>query len=140
MPPVSGRTLLEEIEGIPGWADSARYTIDARVERPAAPEMMRGPMMQALLEERFHLKIRRRDAGLRVDDRGRRAEASAGPCRKLHSLFRNGQADERRADEVSRPTAVRRVELPRRQDDVRGHDDRAVLPVSFLERGSGCNR
>jgi uncharacterized protein (TIGR03435 family) len=59
MPPVSGRTLHREIQGSPGWANSTRYTIEAKAERPATPEMMRGPMMQSLLEERFHLKIRR---------------------------------------------------------------------------------
>ena len=58
LPPFSGRTLYQEIQGSPGWANSARYTIDAKAEHPATAEMMRGPMMQALLEERFHLKIR----------------------------------------------------------------------------------
>ena len=43
----------------PRWASSDRYTIDAKAEGPAAPEMMRGPMMQALLEDRFKLKIHR---------------------------------------------------------------------------------
>jgi uncharacterized protein (TIGR03435 family) len=39
--------------------DSDRYTIDAKAAGPQAMEMMRGPMLQALLEERFHLKVRR---------------------------------------------------------------------------------
>jgi uncharacterized protein (TIGR03435 family) len=38
---------------------SDRYLIDAKPERAASQEMMHGPMMQAILEERFHLKIRR---------------------------------------------------------------------------------
>ena len=59
LPPVSDRLFRQSIQGSPGWVESARYTIDAKAERPATPEMMRGPMMQALLEDRFQLKIRR---------------------------------------------------------------------------------
>ena len=54
----SGRILNQEIQGSPGWVSSARYTIDAKAEGPASREMMLGPMMQALLEDRFQLKIR----------------------------------------------------------------------------------
>jgi uncharacterized protein (TIGR03435 family) len=46
------------VEG-PSWINSARYTIDAKAETPASAAMMRGPMMQSLLEERFQLKLRR---------------------------------------------------------------------------------
>jgi bla regulator protein blaR1 len=48
-----------EIEGLPQWAESLRYTINATSEAKPGQEMMRGPMLQALLEERFQLKIRR---------------------------------------------------------------------------------
>ena len=51
--------LMIPLQGIPEWARSARYSIDAKAESPASNAMMRGPMMQALLEERFHLKVRR---------------------------------------------------------------------------------
>src|SRR5579872_3143675 len=37
-------------EGGPNWIGSARYTIDAKVESPQTGAMMRGPMMQAVLE------------------------------------------------------------------------------------------
>jgi uncharacterized protein (TIGR03435 family) len=47
------------IEGAPSWVNSARYSIDAKAEAPASGAMMRGPMMQALLEERFQLKTHR---------------------------------------------------------------------------------
>jgi uncharacterized protein (TIGR03435 family) len=47
------------VSGGPAWVDSVRYDIDAKAETPQSPEMMRGPMMQALLEDRFHLKIHR---------------------------------------------------------------------------------
>src|SRR5262249_44597755 len=35
------------------------YTITAKADRPASVEMMRGPMMLRVLEERFRLKLRR---------------------------------------------------------------------------------
>jgi uncharacterized protein (TIGR03435 family) len=47
------------IEGGPAWIRSKRYTINAKAEGNASPEMMRGPMMQTLLEERFMLKTHR---------------------------------------------------------------------------------
>jgi len=56
-PPLSQRLFRQELQGAPGWVTSDRYTIDAKAEKPETPEMMRGPMMQTLLEDRFHLKI-----------------------------------------------------------------------------------
>jgi len=47
------------LSGGPAWIRSDRYLIDAKPERAAGQEMMNGPMMQALLQERFRLKIRR---------------------------------------------------------------------------------
>jgi len=47
------------ISGGPAWISSERFTIDAKLESPQSQEMMRGPMLQALLEERFHLKVHR---------------------------------------------------------------------------------
>ena len=44
------------MEGDPAWTGSARYSIDAKADGPQSAAMMRGSMMQALLEERFHLK------------------------------------------------------------------------------------
>jgi uncharacterized protein (TIGR03435 family) len=46
------------IEGGPSWIDSERYQINALAEGTPGQEVMRGPMLQALLEERFQLKIR----------------------------------------------------------------------------------
>ncbi len=48
------------IEGGPAWINSARYQINAKAESDASRQMMEGPMMQALLEDRFKLKIRRK--------------------------------------------------------------------------------
>ncbi len=45
------------IEGGPAWIQSARYQVDAKPEGAQNQGMMRGPMMQTLLEERFKLKI-----------------------------------------------------------------------------------
>ena len=47
------------IEGLPNWVNSASYSIEAKTETPQSAAMMRGPMMQALLEERFDLKVHR---------------------------------------------------------------------------------
>jgi uncharacterized protein (TIGR03435 family) len=47
------------IKGGPAWLDSARYTITAEAEGNPGAEMMMGPMLQKLLEDRFRLKIHR---------------------------------------------------------------------------------
>ena len=54
------RELSTSIEGAPDWvrSDSDTYAITARASGPASQAVMRGPMLRALLEERFHLKIR----------------------------------------------------------------------------------
>src|SRR3569833_53822 len=54
-PPARGAT----IEGSPAWAESDLYAIDAEADGAPGEDMMRGPMMQALLQDRFHLKIHR---------------------------------------------------------------------------------
>lgn len=57
--PVSPVVFQMPISGGPSWLDSERYSIDAKVEQPVNTEMMKGPMMQALLEDRFNLKLHR---------------------------------------------------------------------------------
>jgi len=57
--PVSPTFLMQPISGGPSWMNSDLYRIDAKAEGPANLEMMRGPMMQALLEDRFKLKLHR---------------------------------------------------------------------------------
>src|SRR5262249_31763906 len=47
------------IERLPSWADSELYTIEAKSEGTPGPGIMRGLMLQTLLEDRFALKIRR---------------------------------------------------------------------------------
>lgn len=45
------------IEGAPGWVASDPYQILAKAEGTPSRETISGPMLQALLEERFHLKL-----------------------------------------------------------------------------------
>ena len=52
-------TPVIPIEGLPAWVNRARYSIDAKTESPQTLAMLRGPLMQALLENRFHMKLRR---------------------------------------------------------------------------------
>jgi uncharacterized protein (TIGR03435 family) len=47
------------ITGGPPWLQSASYEINAKAEGSSSAAMMLGPMMQALLEDRFQLKIHR---------------------------------------------------------------------------------
>ena len=47
------------IEGGPGWMHSARFEIEAQSDGRPSIQMMEGPMMQAVLEDRFKLKIHR---------------------------------------------------------------------------------
>jgi len=41
----------------PAWIDSERYTIEAKAERVTDRGMMQGAMLQAILEDRFKLKV-----------------------------------------------------------------------------------
>jgi uncharacterized protein (TIGR03435 family) len=52
------------ISGGPSWIHSDPYTIEAKAEGLPSAQMLEGPMFQALLEDRFKLKIHRetRDA------------------------------------------------------------------------------
>ncbi len=47
------------VEGGPAWIKSDRYQVNAKAEGNPGQELMRGPMMQNLLEDRFELKIHR---------------------------------------------------------------------------------
>jgi len=45
------------IDGGPGWIRSERYRITAKAEGTPGQSVMRGPMMKALLEDRFKVKV-----------------------------------------------------------------------------------
>jgi bla regulator protein blaR1 len=49
--------ITTPVEGAPSWLKSERFTISAEVPGNASQEMMMGPMMQSLLEDRFRLKL-----------------------------------------------------------------------------------
>lgn len=55
----SNVTAQFSIEGGPQWVDSDLYTIEATTGSPEKTEMMQGPMLQSLLEDRFGLRIHR---------------------------------------------------------------------------------
>jgi len=54
------------MEGGPAWINSESYSINAKAEGDQSREMMQGPMMQALLEDRFKLKIHRQSRDVPV--------------------------------------------------------------------------
>jgi uncharacterized protein (TIGR03435 family) len=47
------------VRGGPSWIASTYYEIDAKPEGASSSAMMRGPMLQALLEDRFKLRVHR---------------------------------------------------------------------------------
>ncbi len=57
--PYAFTVLRVWIDGGPGWINSERYTIHAKAEGNPSASVMSGPMLQALLADRFNLKIRR---------------------------------------------------------------------------------
>ena len=60
--PVGGPPKMmpnEPVQGGPAWLSSETFSIDARPESPQTFDMMRGPMLQAVLEDRFKLSIHR---------------------------------------------------------------------------------
>jgi bla regulator protein blaR1 len=58
--PATMQFLPLPIEGAPDWVSKTRYQIHAETEVGSpSPFMMRGPMLQTLLEDRFQLKLHR---------------------------------------------------------------------------------
>lgn len=46
-----------EVRGGPGWLDSDRYEVLAKADNGASLQQMSGPMLQALLQERFKVRV-----------------------------------------------------------------------------------
>jgi len=65
LPPAS-QLKSQPLQGGPAWIDSDRYTIDAKPGAPQAKAVMGGPMLQALLEDRFKLKVHREKREVRA--------------------------------------------------------------------------
>jgi uncharacterized protein (TIGR03435 family) len=47
------------LSGVQTWMDSIHYDIQATTESSATVKQVEGPMLQALLEDRFHLRVHR---------------------------------------------------------------------------------
>ena len=71
--------------GGPAWINSAFYVIDAKAPATVSTEEMEGPMLQALLEDRFRLQVRRETREvpvyeLTVAQAGKLERATEGSC------------------------------------------------------------
>lgn len=92
---ISPRQREQRIKTNLAWIKSDRYTVDAKVEGAQTMEMMRGPMLRALLEDRFKLKIHRetRDIpvyALTLGNGGPRLQlAKEGSCISVKGVLTN---------------------------------------------------
>ena len=75
-PRLSDRLLTAPIKGSPAWAASERYTIEAEADGTPNEAITRGPMLQALLEDRFKLRMHSESREIPVYEL---TVASAGP-------------------------------------------------------------
>jgi uncharacterized protein (TIGR03435 family) len=48
-----------QMEGLPAWTDLVHYDVQAKAEGDFSVKQMEGPMLQALLEDRFQLRVHR---------------------------------------------------------------------------------
>ena len=76
---------MPPIERAPAWISSDLYTIDAKAEGAPGQPWMLGPMMQSLLEDRFHLKLHRETRSgpaleLTVGKGGSKLKVNNGSC------------------------------------------------------------
>jgi bla regulator protein BlaR1 len=76
---------MPPIERAPAWISSDLYTLDAMAEGAPGQPAMLGPMMQSLLEDRFHLKLHRETRSgpayaLTVAKGGSRLRTNNGVC------------------------------------------------------------
>jgi uncharacterized protein (TIGR03435 family) len=83
--PSSASIQMPPIEKAPAWISSDLYTIDAKAEGAPGQPAMLGPMMQSLLEDRFHLKLHIENRNgpayeLTVAKGGARLRTNTGAC------------------------------------------------------------
>ena len=76
---------MPPIEKAPAWISSDLYTIEATAEGTPGQPAMLGPMMQSLLEDRFHLKLHRETRSgpafeLTVAKGGSKLKTNNGTC------------------------------------------------------------
>jgi uncharacterized protein (TIGR03435 family) len=55
--PDGRRNLQASMDGAPSWIESESYEIHAKAEGTPRPDIMNGPMLQVILEDRFRLKV-----------------------------------------------------------------------------------
>jgi uncharacterized protein (TIGR03435 family) len=90
--PLNPAFPLTPLEGGPGWMNSASYTIDANISSPQTVVMMRGPMMQKLLEDRFNVRVHRETREVPVffltvaSGGSKLSPTQEGACNKLSEL------------------------------------------------------
>jgi uncharacterized protein (TIGR03435 family) len=60
------RILHRPLKGGPSWIHSDLYSVEAKAEGAPSDQMMRGPMLKALLEDRFQLKVHRETSEISV--------------------------------------------------------------------------
>lgn len=58
-PSTSADGRYQWIKGLPAWATKEKFTIEAKAASPTDAKILRGPMLAALLEDRFQLKLHR---------------------------------------------------------------------------------
>jgi len=80
------------IEQVPGWSNSERYTVEAKAEGSPGQAMMMGPMLQALLADRFALKIHSETRGepayiLTLAKGGFKLQPFQGGCTPVNPVF-----------------------------------------------------
>jgi uncharacterized protein (TIGR03435 family) len=76
---------MPPIEKAPAWISSDLYSIEAKAEGTPGQPAMLGPMMQSLLEDRFHLKLHRETRSgpafeLAVAKGGSKLKVNDGTC------------------------------------------------------------
>ena len=81
----SASVQMPPIERAPAWISSDLYTIEAKAEGTSGQPAMLGPMMQSLLEDRFHLKLHHESRSgpayeLTVAKGGSRLKNNNGTC------------------------------------------------------------
>jgi uncharacterized protein (TIGR03435 family) len=87
--PVSPSVFQIAIAGGPSWVNSDRFWITAKAAEPVNVEMLKGPMLQTLLEERFKLALHREPKTSNVyelalaKDAARLSPAREGRCVSL---------------------------------------------------------
>lgn len=106
---MSRRQREQSIKTSSAWIRSDRYTVDAKAEGARTREMMLGPMMQALLEDRFKLKIHRETIkipvyALTVDKKGPKLQsAKEGSCITVKDILAKGPSPEPRPGQLPPP-------------------------------------